>query len=211
MTPEALAALVVIWVLPLYPAMTLVGPNIAGLLTAALLGSVLAAWAAEAELFFGGSFQLWLICLTLGLNVSAITLRLGRKPARTRSRRPEVVNLLFGRRPSRRWSGRAGVRTFTCYAPPLIVATALPVVLLSATYVTHDANAIWIFHARWILAGHSAYLSSLHNPAYSFSNPSYPPPYFGTTAVCMGHERSGRGGQRPPRLSLARAMMASAE
>ena len=33
----------------------------------------------------------------------------------------------------------------------------------------------------------------------------------GTTAVCVGHERSGRGGQRPPRLSLARAMMASAE
>jgi len=35
--------------------------------------------------------------------------------------------------------------------------------------------------------------------------------FFGTTAVCMGHERSGRGGQRPPRLSLATAMMASAE
>jgi hypothetical protein len=34
---------------------------------------------------------------------------------------------------------------------------------------------------------------------------------YGTTAVCMGHERPGRGGQRPPRLSLARAMMASAE
>jgi hypothetical protein len=61
-------------------------------------------------------------------------------------------------------------------APVLLVLVVLaPLSLLGTAYVTHDANAIWIFHASWILAGHRAYQASLANPAYAFSNPSYPP------------------------------------
>jgi hypothetical protein len=48
--------------------------------------------------------------------------------------------------------------------------------------------------------------SVLAGKGVSFSSQPF---FLGTTAVCMGHERPGSGGQRPPRLRLARAIMAS--
>lgn len=177
MSPEVIASLVAIWVVMLLPAATLVGTDIGSMLAAALLGAVLVSWAAEAELFIGGSFQLWLVVLALCANALALAAWLTRRHPSLTGCQSAVVS-----RPVRRqtfrlhaWARWSSIGPLTSYALPLLVATTLPILLLGAKYVTHDANAIWILHARWILAGHQAYLSSLHNPAYSFSNPSYPP------------------------------------
>ncbi len=178
MTPFVLVTLVTLSVVGLAPMFLIVGRRLTAVALAPLGGALLAAWAAEGELLIGGTFPLWFVGLGIASNAVCAAYVLGAR--RSSPLKPGQIRLV----PERRWVSKRTSppsRSHRPYAfkvlPSLCLAAACgaPLALLSAKYVTHDANAIWIFHATWILAGHRQYRANLLNPAYSFSNPSYPP------------------------------------
>ncbi len=207
----SLATLAIVAILPLSLA---AGPNLTTLALSPLGGALLAAWAAEGELFVGGAFVEWFVALAIAANAScAAYVVLSRRtsaaagpgisskarpwarcsqwrrpPRNAEERMPSASSLAVSETArSRRYTRlRHVVRILPSPAPSnlgvqklelaiLVLVSASPLLLLRASYVSHDANAIWIFHALWIVAGHRDYLSSINNSAYAFSNPSYPP------------------------------------
>jgi hypothetical protein len=122
---------------------------------APLIGAGMAAVAAELELGVGGSLFTWYAVVAVIANVAVVA----------------------------RWL--AGVRFPPWADPPwgwsiltlavVLGALIIPLTALRAPMIGWDANSIWLTHALMVSGGHHELLTGLQNPAYSFSNPDYPP------------------------------------
>ncbi len=155
MTVYAITAVALLAIPAVAPTVALVGVRPVTFFLVPLVGSVLAALAAEFELAVGGSLLAWFVALAVSVNVLAVG-----------------------------WL-RSGLRRSTGgpFASPwpwvtllaVVVAVAWPLQALRNPIVINDGWAIWTLHSVFIYGGHDAFLHDLKNPAYMFSNPGYPP------------------------------------
>ena len=163
----------------LAPLATLIGRRLVLFGLAPLGGALIAAWSAEAELLFGGAFVVWFGGIALALNAAALGISLARSrskqgPLQLQPSPPAGTVPTPPHGPGR--TSRIGAAG-AAVVPALMLGLVMlvPLFLLRIGNVAHDANAIWLFHGAWILAGHKGYLASLTSSVYAFSNPSYPP------------------------------------
>ncbi len=155
MTVYAITAIALLAIPAVVPTVALVGARPVTIFLVPLAGSVLAAVAAELELAVGGSLLAWFVVLAVSINVLAVGwLRSG---------------------PRRRSAGRFASPWPWITILVVVVALAWPLHALRNPIVINDGWAIWTLHSAFIYGGHNAFLSDLKNPAYVFSNPSYPP------------------------------------
>ena len=144
------------------PALAAAGWSAIVVYLAPLIGTVMAAVAAEIELGLGGSLVPDYLAVAATVNVAAIawwvTARRGARPRNAPA--PRILGAWA-------WSVLAVPVVAGCLAVPL---RALRVALL-----TGDGNPIWTTHALMVYGGHHELLTSLQNPAYMISNPDYPP------------------------------------
>jgi hypothetical protein len=68
-----------------------------------------------------------------------------------------------------------GPRADAIAAGALVLASAPLAITLWRAPVSHDANVIWWFHARWLLAGGDAAASAMADPLFAYSHSEYPP------------------------------------
>jgi hypothetical protein len=122
---------------------------------APLIGAGMAAVAAELELGVGGSLFTWYLVVAVIANVAVVALWLA------------GVRFLPRADPPWGWS----IVTLAVVLGVLII----PLTALRAPMIGWDANSIWLTHALMVSGGHHELLTGLQNPAYSFSNPDYPP------------------------------------
>jgi hypothetical protein len=122
---------------------------------APLIGAGMAAVAAEFELGVGGSLFTWYAVVAVIANVAVVALWL--------------AGVRFPPRADPPW----GWSIVTLAV--VLGALAIPLTALRAPVIGWDANSIWLTHALMVSGGHHALVTGLKNPAYSFSNPDYPP------------------------------------
>ena len=122
---------------------------------APLIGAGMAAVAAELELGVGGSLFTWYAVVAVIANVAVVAWWLAG------ARFPPWADSPWG------WS----ILTLAVVLGALII----PLTALRAPLIGWDANSIWLTHALMVSGGHHELLTGLQNPAYSFSNPDYPP------------------------------------
>lgn len=144
------------------PALAAAGWSAMVVYLAPVIGSVMAAVAAEIELGVGGSLVPDYLAVAATVNIAVIVWWvMARRGARPRSvPAPRIPG-------AGAWSILAVAVVAGCLAVPL---RALRVALL-----TGDGNPIWTTHALMLYGGHHELLTSLQNPAYVISNPDYPP------------------------------------
>jgi hypothetical protein len=58
---------------------------------------------------------------------------------------------------------------------PIVLVALVPVLLAEMPLTEQDAQAIWWFHAAWFRSGGEQAWSAMHDPAYRYSHPAYPP------------------------------------
>jgi hypothetical protein len=146
-------------------ALAVAGASPALVFLAPLIGAGMAAVAAACELGVGGSLFAWYLVVAVLANIAVVV------------------------------SWRAGVRLAPRVDPPwawsfvtlavLLGALISPLTALRAPMIGWDANSIWLTHALMVSGGHHALITGLKNPAYSFSNPDYPPLVPGAGAVAF--------------------------
>ncbi len=122
---------------------------------APLIGAGMAATAAGFELGLGGSLLRWYAVVAVIVNVGTVAWW--------------VIAGRFRRWPSPPWGWSIGT------AVTLAGVLIYPLTVLRAQIMGRDANSIWLTHALMVFGGHHALLTGLQNPAYTFSNPDYPP------------------------------------
>jgi hypothetical protein len=163
----------------LLPALAVAPRSPVVILLAPVIGGVFAALAAELELGIAGSLFGWYLVIALAVNLAVIAWWIARRiAARAHAAPPRAgCAVTAARRPSRSWS-RAQIATCGWYfgtVATLLGALAVPLIGLRSHLIGWDSNSIWLTHALMISGGHHELLTSLKNPAYSFSNPDYPP------------------------------------
>ncbi len=165
MIVHGIAALALLALPALVPTIALVGLRPTTIFLVPLVGSLLAAVAAEFELAIGGSHLAWFIVMAVLINV--ITAR----------RFWSIAHFP-------RWSAWSWLTVLV-----VIAAVAWPLQALRSPLVSVDGYAIWTLHALLIYGGHHTLLG-LADRVYLFSNPDYPPlvPASGAVAfVSEGH------------------------
>jgi hypothetical protein len=122
---------------------------------APLIGAAMAATAAGFELGVGGSLLRWYAIVAVIVNIGTVAwwVKAGR----------------FRPWPSPPWGWSIAT------AVTLVGVLIYPLTVLRARIMGRDANSIWLTHALMVFGGHHALLTGLQNPAYTFSNPDYPP------------------------------------
>jgi hypothetical protein len=135
-------------------ALAVAGASPALVFLAPLIGAGMAAVAAVLELGVGGSLLPWYAVLAVIANVAVVALWL----AGVRLPRADP-----------RWGWSIGTLAV------VLGALVIPLTALRAPMIGWDANSIWLTHALMVSGGHHALVTGLKNPAYSFSNPDYPP------------------------------------
>ena len=150
MIVHAIAAVALLAFPALVPTIALVGIRPTTFFLAPLVGSVLAALAAEFELAIGGSFLTWFIVLAVLANVV-------------------LARRFWGTAHFPPWSPWSWLTVVA-----VIAAVAWPLQALRNPLISTDGAAIWTLHALLIYGGHHTFLSLL-NRVYLFSNPDYPP------------------------------------
>jgi len=138
---------------------------------APLIGAGMAAVAAVLELGVGGSLFTWYVVVAVIANVAVVALWLA------------GVRFLPRADPPWGWS----IVTLAVVLGALII----PLTALRAPMIGWDANSIWLTHTLMVSGGHHALVTGLKNPAYSFSNPDYPP--LVPAAGALGFALFGRG------------------
>jgi hypothetical protein len=143
------------------PALATAGWSAMVVYLAPVIGTVMAAVAAEIELGLGGSLVPDYLAVAATVNIAVIawwvTVRRGARP---RNAQPRT-------RSTWAWSVLAVVVVAGCLAVPLSA--------LRGAFLSGDGTTIWTTHALMVYGGHHEWLTSLHNPAYVISNPDYPP------------------------------------
>ena len=143
------------------PALATAGWSAMVVYLAPVIGTVMAAVAAEIELGLGGSLVPDYLAVAAAVNIAVIawwvTVRRG---ARLRSAQAPRT------RGARAWSLLAVAVVAGCLAVPL---SALRGALLGGD------GTIWMAHALMVYGGHHELLASTQNPAYLIANPDYPP------------------------------------
>ncbi|HTZ30063.1 MAG TPA: hypothetical protein VMC83_39070 [Streptosporangiaceae bacterium] len=144
------------------PALAAAGWSAVVVYLAPVIGTVMAAVAAEIELGLGGSVVPDYLAVAATVNITVIawwvTVRRG-----TSSRHGQAPRT-WG---AWAWSVLAVIVVAGCLAVPLRA--------LRGAFLTGDGNSIWTTHALMVYGGHHALLSSLLNQSYVISNPDYPP------------------------------------
>jgi hypothetical protein len=152
------------------PAVAVARRSPAVIFLAPLLGAGMTAVAAELELGIGLSLLTWYVVVAVTVNAAAAAWWL----AVGRSRR----------RPGPPW-------TWSILTSAVVLGALIASLTgLRTGIIGYDGNAIWLTHALMVSGGHHALLTDLQNPAYSFSNPDYPPlvPAAGALAFALfGH------------------------
>lgn len=190
MVLQLLLVIGILFIVGVTPVVLLRGINPETLFLAPIVGAMAAGFAATAELVIGETLIFWFAIF----GVLATSLPLGCVAwARAQTR------LL-----ATKTGGVSGVGEpiFTSYGSrcrksfleglPIFVAVASgvlwPLQALSLPYIGYDANAIWIMHSLLISGGHQVFVNGIHNAAYSFSNPDYPPlvSAVGAIAIVIG-------------------------
>ena len=147
---------VIVWLgLPcILPALATARRSPAAVFLAPLAGAFMTAVAAALELGVGLSLLTWYVVVAVTANAAAAWwLAVGQ--SRPRADPP--------------WTW------FILTLAVVLGALIAPLTGLRAGIIGYDGNAIWLTHALMVSGGHHALLTGLQNPAYSFSNPDYPP------------------------------------
>ncbi len=132
-----------------------------------LTGAVLAGLSVTAMVGVGGTVGMWFAILsTLGA-VGAVLWWW---------RRPDAV-------PWRRNGARSSAGMVLAAAGVGCVALAVGLSSLKAPMTAQDADAIWLLHPVWYLAGHARSVAILRSPAFTSSHPPYPPLVGGSIAM----------------------------
>ena len=143
------------------PALATAGWSAMVVYLAPVIGTVMAAVAAEIELGLGGSLVPDYLAVAATVNIAVIawwvTARRGARPRNAPAPRT---------RGAWAWSVLAVAVVAGCLAVPLSA--------LRGALLTGDVS-FWTTHALMIYGGHHELLTSLQNPAYVVSNPDYPP------------------------------------
>lgn len=152
------------------PTLALVGARPMTVFLVPLVGAVLAALAAVMEAALGGSLLFWFVVLAVVANAAALVRAWPQITALlpTRFRRPDPGG---DHRRTWRWPS-----VWSCLIVVVIAAAvAWPLQALRSPIIGYDGYAIWTLHALFVYGGHHLLRGDLTNPAYAFSNPSYPP------------------------------------
>lgn len=132
------------------PVLALVGGRPVAVLLLLPVGGLLATAAATMSVLVGGGLGPWYAVLALAANLAAVV-PLQRRGVPLRASRRDVLLLLV-----------------------VIGAAGYPLLALRSSAFGYDARSIWWLHAR-LLTSSGGYVAALHNPAYDFSHPTYPP------------------------------------
>lgn len=135
------------------PAVAAIGLSPPTFFLAPLIGAVSAAVAVELEVGIGGTIVPWFVVVAVVVNVLS-------------------VGILLRRRSLPTWEG--GGWSLLLFAG-VLVALAVPLTGLRTHEVGYDPAVIWTTHTLLFSSGHQTLVSGLQNPAYAYSNPSYPP------------------------------------
>jgi hypothetical protein len=132
---------------------------------APLIGTAMAAIAAEIELGVGGTLVRSYVIVAVAINVVAL-----------------AWWLVIGQR--MRWPNPAWSWSIITVLVELAVL-AIPLTALRAPVIGRDPNSIWLTHAMLIAGGHHTLVAGLKNPGYAFDNPDYPPLVPATSALAF--------------------------
>ena len=144
------------------PALTAAGWSAVVVFLAPVIGTVMAAVAAEIELGLGGSLVPDYVAVAATVNIAVIAWWvIARRGARPRNGQPPKTLEAWA------WSVLAVAVVAGCLAVPLSA--------LRGALLTGDGTTIWTTHALMLYGGHHELLASLQNPSYVISNPDYPP------------------------------------
>jgi hypothetical protein len=146
----------------LLPALAVVRRSALVVFLAPVIGALMAAVAAAIELGLGESLLRDYVAVAVAVNVAVI------------------VWWVLSRRAASRAAPQRGTWTalaWSVVAVPVVIGSlvALPLQALRGQLFGWDANSIWLTHALMVYGGHHELLTGLQNPAYSFTNPDYPP------------------------------------
>ena len=144
------------------PALAAAGWSAVVVFLAPVIGTVMAAVAAEIELGLGGSLVPDYLAVATTVNIAVIAWWvIARRGARPRNgQAPKTLEAWA-------WSVLAVAVVAGCLAVPLSA--------LRGALLTGDGTTIWTTHALMLYGGHHELLASLQNPSYVISNPDYPP------------------------------------
>jgi len=184
---QLLEVIGILFVVGLSPALLLRGIAPETPFLAPLIGSIVAGFAAMVEFAAGGTLILWFIILGIFSNaLPLVCLAWMRTHAGQRASHTRELQRLRDPRPtSRTLSRRSDI------AGPVVIFLVVgagafwPLQALRLPYIGYDANSIWIMHALLISGGHKVFFDGIRNPAYSFSNPDYPPLVSATGAISI--------------------------
>lgn len=144
------------------PALAAAGWSAVVVFLAPVIGTVMAAVAAEIELGLGGSLVPDYVAVAATVNIAVIAwwviARRGAGPRNAQAPRTPGAWA---------WSVLAVAVVAGCLAVPLSA--------LRGALLTGDGTTIWTTHALMLYGGHHELLASLQNPSYVISNPDYPP------------------------------------
>jgi hypothetical protein len=142
------------------PALAAAGWSAMVVYLAPVIGTVMAAVAAEIELGLGGSLVPDYLAVAATVNIAVIAWWVT----------PRV------RGGSLRGLARTRGGAWSVLAVPVVAGClAVPLSALRGAILTGDGNPIWTTHALLVYGGHHELLTGLQNPAYVVSNPDYPP------------------------------------
>lgn len=146
----------------LLPALAVAGWSALAVGLAPVIGTVMAAVAAEIELGLGGSLVPDYLTVAAVVNVAVIAWWI----AARRAAGPP------GATPPRTW----GAWAWSVLAVPVVAGSlAVPLSALRLGLLAGDGSSIWTTHALLVYGGHQELLAGLQNVAYRFANPDYPP------------------------------------
>jgi hypothetical protein len=144
------------------PALAAAGWSAVVVFLAPVIGTVMAAFAAEIEVGVGGSIVPDYLAVAVTVNIAVIAwwviTRRGAGPRSAQA--PRTVGEWA-------WSVLAVAVVAGCLAVPLSA--------LRGALLTGDGTTIWTTHALMLYGGHHELVASLQNPSYVISNPDYPP------------------------------------
>ena len=144
------------------PALAAAGWSAMVVFLAPVIGTLMAAVAAELELGLGGSIVPDYLAVAAIVNIAVIAWWV---TARRRTRPPSAPAP---------WT--LGAWVWSVLAVPVVAGClAVPLRALRVALLTGDGTTIWTTHALMVYGGHHELLASLRNPSYVISNPDYPP------------------------------------
>jgi len=179
--PAAVVSMAVLSVGGIPAALAICGRSWRGVLLAPLAGSVTAALAACGCLAIRGGVVEWFVALSLlgwallGGLLTARRRSMARGPSGTSASPVSSSGSSRSSRSSRYLAALAAVAG--------LAVAGWSLSALRAPWVGFDARGIWMLHAVWFAAGHTASLRALRSTGMPFAHPSYPPLIGGSVAV----------------------------